>query len=111
MSCGTRAQSFRPGDPDGARLLRSSLLINYLPNGGLHTPVLRTTGDTNYSAACDSATLRQPALSPVLRLLWLRTPLPNLPARAPAADAFTEVLLSYFAAGYCELHLRVLHLR
>ncbi|MGI3198653.1 hypothetical protein ACRJ4W_08655 [Streptomyces sp. GLT-R25] len=30
--------------------------------------------------------------------------------RAPAADAFTEVLLSYFAAGYCDLHLRVLRL-
>lgn len=29
MSCGTRGQEFRPGDPDGARLLRSSLLINY----------------------------------------------------------------------------------
>jgi hypothetical protein len=25
MSCGTRTQDFRPGDPDGARLLRSSL--------------------------------------------------------------------------------------
>jgi len=25
MSCGTRAQDVRPGDPDGARLLRSSL--------------------------------------------------------------------------------------
>ncbi|EFL16141.1 conserved hypothetical protein [Streptomyces sp. C] len=40
--------------------------------------------------ACDSATLRQPAPLPVLRLLWLGTPLPNFPVRAPAADAFTE---------------------
>ena len=39
--------------------------------------------------------------SPVLRLLWLGTPLPNLPVRAPAADAFTEVLLTDFTAGYC----------
>jgi hypothetical protein len=31
MSCGTRVQDFRPGDPDGARLLRSSLLISYSP--------------------------------------------------------------------------------
>lgn len=31
MSCGTRAQHFLPGDPDGARLLRSSLLVNYSP--------------------------------------------------------------------------------
>ena len=60
------------------------------------------------SVACDSATLRQPAPSPVLRLLWLRTPLPNLPVRASAADAFTEVLLTDFTAGYCELRLRVL---
>ncbi len=29
MSCGTRGQDFCPGDPDGARLLRSSLLSNY----------------------------------------------------------------------------------
>ncbi|AWZ08633.1 hypothetical protein DRB96_35420 [Streptomyces sp. ICC1] len=40
-----------------------------------------------------SATLRQPAPSPFLQLLWLGTPLPNFPMRAPAADAFTEVLL------------------
>ena len=71
----------------------------------------------NYSPNCvllvafDSTTLRQPAPSPVLHLLWLRTPLPNFPVRAPAADAFTEVLLTDFTAGYCELHLRVLHLR
>ncbi|MCF4141096.1 hypothetical protein L1856_36195 [Streptomyces sp. Tue 6430] len=55
--------------------------------------------------ASNSATLRQPAPSPVLRLLWLGTPLPNIPMRAPAADAFTEVLLTDFAAGYCELSL------
>ncbi|MFE9868808.1 hypothetical protein ACFYPZ_40345, partial [Streptomyces sp. NPDC005506] len=45
------------------------------------------------------------------RLLWLRTPLPNLPVRASAADAFTEVLLTDFTAGYCALHLLVLPLR
>ncbi|MFD9429213.1 hypothetical protein ACFWCW_42775, partial [Streptomyces sp. NPDC060054] len=54
------------------------------------TALLRTAGDANCSVACDSATLRQPAPSPVLRLLWLGTPLPNLPVRTPAADAFTE---------------------
>lgn len=32
MSCGTRVQDFHPGDPDGAWLLRSSLLINYSEN-------------------------------------------------------------------------------
>ncbi|EFD66173.1 conserved hypothetical protein [Streptomyces lividans TK24] len=31
----------------------------------------------------------------------LEPPLPNLPARASAADAFTEVPLTDFAAGYC----------
>jgi hypothetical protein len=70
--------------------------------------LLRTAGDATCSVACHSATLRQPAPSPVLRLLWLRTPLPNLPVRASAADAFTEVLLTDCTAGYCELHLRVL---
>jgi hypothetical protein len=89
-------------------------VINYLPNGGLRTAgtaLLRTAGDANCSVACDSTTLRQPAPSPVVHLLWLRTPLPNFPVRAPAADAFTEVLLTDFTAGNCELHLRVLHLR
>ena len=37
-----------------------------------------------------SVTLRQPAPPPYVRLLWVGTPLPNLPVRAPAADAFTE---------------------
>ncbi|MBB4885886.1 hypothetical protein [Streptomyces netropsis] len=55
--------------------------------------------------ASNSATLRQPAPSPVLHLLRLGTPLPNCPMRASAADAFTEVLLTDFTAGYCELHL------
>jgi hypothetical protein len=106
MSCGTRVQDVGPGDPDGARLLRSSLWDQLLTSG-----VLRTAGDTNRSAACDSTALRQPAPSPVLRLPWLGTPLPNLPVRASAADAFTEVLLTYFTAGSCELHLQVLPLR
>jgi len=69
------------------------------------------SGTANCSVARESATLRQPAPLPVLRLLWLRTPLPNFPVRASAADTFTEVLLTDFTAGYCELHLRVLHLR
>jgi hypothetical protein len=88
MSCGTRAQDFRPGDPDGAC---SSVLpseISHLRNGTAY-----------YMAACDSAALRQPALSPVLRLLWLKTPLPNFPVRASAADAITGVLLTDFAAA------------
>jgi hypothetical protein len=47
--------------------------------------------------ACASATLRQPAPSPVLP--WPGTPLPNFPVRASAADAFTGVLLTDFAAA------------
>jgi hypothetical protein len=72
MSCGTQAQDFRPGDPDGAWLLRSSLWI------------------ITYLAVLPPA--RQPALSPVLRMPWRRPLLPNFPERAPAADAFTGVL-------------------
>ena len=101
MSCGTRAPDFRPGDPDGAWLLRSSLWDQSLTYCGYCCSAY-------CSVACDSATLRQPAPSPVLRLLWRRTPLPNFPVRAPAADAFTEVLLTDFTAGYCQLHLLVL---
>lgn len=106
MSCGTRAQT-------SARAILMAPGSSVLPSGINHLPsgVLRTAGDANYLVACDSATLRQPAPSPVLRLLWLRTPLPNLPVRASAADAFTEVLLTDFTAGYCDLHLRVLPLR
>lgn len=81
----------RPGDPDGAG---SSVLPSgrSLTKPALHCdvpvlpillvlqlPVLRT------AVAMESATPRQPAPSPVLRLLWLGTPLPNLPVRAPAA--------------------------
>ncbi len=108
MSCGTRAQH-------SARAILmalgpSVLSLWDLPTAG--TALLRTAGDATCSVTCDSVTLRQPAPSPVLRLLlWLRTPLPNLPVRAPAADAFTEVPLTDFTAGYHKLHLRVVPLR
>ncbi|MDQ0935213.1 hypothetical protein QFZ49_005184 [Streptomyces turgidiscabies] len=103
MSCGTRTQ-------------QAARAILMAPNSSVHslnagTAPLRTAGDATCSVACHSATLRQPAPSPVLHLLWLRTPLPNLPVRASAADAFTEVPLTDCTAGYCELHLRVLPLQ
>ena len=89
-----------PGLSDSARAILmvcrssvSSLLINYLP---IENCVLLV--------AWTSATLRQPAPSPILRLPWLGTPLPNLPARAPAADAFTEEPLNRTAPT--ELPLR-----
>jgi hypothetical protein len=102
-----------PGFNASARAILMALGSSVLPSGINHLPterVLRTAGETNcnYSVACHSATLRQPAPSPVLRLLWLGTPLPNLPVRAPAADAFTEVPLTDLTAGYRELHLREL---
>lgn len=93
MSCGTRAQT-------SARAILMALGSSVLPSEINCLP----TGDAYLSVACDSATLRQPAPSPVLRLLRLGTPLPNFPVRASAADAFTEVLLTDFTAGYCELH-------
>ena len=88
MSCGTRAQT-------SAR----AILMARVPPFFLGDQLPTTAGDANRSVACDSATLRQPAPSPVLRLLRLGTPLPNLPVRASAADAFTEVLLIDFTAG------------
>jgi hypothetical protein len=61
--------------------------------------LLRMVRPTDVACASTTVTLRQPAPSPVLRLLWLGTPLPDLPVRAPAADAFTEVPLTHFTAG------------
>lgn len=81
MSCGTRAQ-------------HSARAILMAPGSSVPSLWIRSLAYCWYcSVACHSATLRQPAPSPVLRLLWLRTPLPDIPVRAPAADAFTEVLL------------------
>lgn len=87
----------RPGDPDGAWLLRFFPLgVNHLPTAG--TALLRTAGDANCLVACCSATLRQPAPSPVLRLLWLRTPLPNSrcarpqPTPSPGCCSLTSLL-------------------
>ena len=84
MSCGTRALGLRPGDPDGAWLLRPSLWYQSL---------------TAYCvAACGSAALRR--LARRLFFSWPGTPLPNFPGRASAADAFTGALLTYFAAAW-----------
>ncbi len=81
-------------------------LANHLPSGyctaycwSCELPVPRT------AAALDSAALRQPAPSPVLHLPWLGTPLPNFPARAPAADAFTGEPLKNRTAGTAVLLL------
>jgi hypothetical protein len=65
-------------DPLLVRAILMALGSSVLPSDlSLAEPVLLV--------ACKSATFRQPAPSPVLHLLWLGTPLPNLPVRAPAA--------------------------
>ncbi|MFF4299716.1 hypothetical protein ACFY0N_39470, partial [Streptomyces vinaceus] len=81
-----------PGSDIYARaILMASQLLRSSSDDQLSTcrelPVLRTS---SLLVAWPSATLRQPAPSPILHLLWLRTPLPNFPVRAPAAGAFTE---------------------
>ncbi|GHE56599.1 hypothetical protein GCM10017778_46070 [Streptomyces vinaceus] len=93
MSCGTRTQN-------SARAILMALGSSVLPSGS----ITYQTGTANCCYCFSywwplSAPLRQPAPSPILHPLWLRTPLPNLPVRAPAADAFTEVLLTDITAG------------
>lgn len=110
MSCGTRAQDFRPGDPDG---VNSSVLPRWYRSseGGLRTAgtaALRTAVDATCSVACESATPRRPAPSPVLRLLWLGTPPPNLPGARVRSRRLHRGAAHCCTAGYCELHLRVL---
>ena len=88
MSCGTRAQGFRPGDPDGAWLLRSSLWDQSLTKRVLHTA-------------------RWPAVAPpfgsqpvaVPRLLWLRTRCRASRCARPQPTPVTGVLLTDFAAA------------
>jgi hypothetical protein len=84
-----------PGLKTSARAILTVPGSSVLPSEISHLP----SGTAYYTAACGSAALRQPAPSPVLRLLWLRAPLANFPVRASAADAFTGVLLPNFAAA------------
>jgi hypothetical protein len=106
-----------PGFKASARAILMALGSSVLPSGINHL----LSGDCVllvllYCVLLVMRTTQWPATAPlfgsqpVLRLLWLGTPLPNFPVRASAADAFTEVLLTDFTAGYCELHLPVLPL-
>jgi len=81
-------------EPPGARA-RS----RRLHRGTAHSTSL--LDPANCSVACDSAT--SSAASPVSLPTPTRvgTPLPNLPVRASAADAFTEVLPLNFTAATC----------
>jgi hypothetical protein len=65
MSCGTRALKSRPGDPDGALLLRSSLFNRSLPNFPVRAPAAGTFTEmllTNVAAA-RSSSLAGPVVS------------------------------------------------
>ena len=73
-----------PGLRTSARAILTVPGSSVLPSEISHLP----SGTAYYTAACGSAALQQPAPSPVLRWLWLRTSLPNFPVRASAADAF-----------------------
>jgi hypothetical protein len=84
-----------PGLRTSARAILTVSGSSVLPSEISHLP----SGTAYDRAACGSAALRQPAPSPVLRWLWPRTSLPNFPGRASAADAFTGVLLTDFAAA------------
>lgn len=70
--------------------------------------LLRTAGDATCSVACHSATLRQPAPLPVLRLLWLRTHCRTSrcarpqPTPSPRYCLLTALLgTANFTCGYC----------
>jgi hypothetical protein len=118
-SCGTRAQSCHPGDPDGAQLLRSSLCADCLPTG---TDVLRTACTTGYCVlpvllgtayclyywwceqlvASESATLSGSRPRRPFFLLWLRNhtaePLgtrARSPTPSPRDNQPTAALLRY----------------
>jgi hypothetical protein len=103
-----------PGLKTSARAILMALGPSVLPSGinCSSSGVLRTAlllVVRTAQVACGSATLRRPAPSPVLRLLWLGTPLPNIPVRAPAADAFTEVLLTPSLLGTADFTYRYCH--
>lgn len=85
MSCGTRVQDFRPGDPDGAGLLRSSLLINYSPAGTAYHWSCEL-----FTAAPDHCGPPGAVVSPVtvLQPLWLRNS-----TTAPSCELQLLVLL------------------
>ena len=93
MSCGTRVLCSARAILMAVNSSVSSLWMNYLPDRDLRTADTANCCYCELLVASKSTTLRQPAPSPVLHLLWLGTPLPNLSARAPAADAFAEELL------------------
>jgi hypothetical protein len=103
-SCGTRAQSCHPGDPDGAQLLRSSLCADCLPTG---TDVLRTACTTGYCVLPVLLVVRTAGGLRKRHSVRQSTPSPLLPALAqephcrtprharPQPDAFTERQSTY----------------
>jgi hypothetical protein len=85
MSCGTRAQQFRPGDPDGVRLLRSSSGESLAHTGYcvLLVPlVMRTAGDLSKRHPSAASPVARPASA----LAW------NPTAEPPGARARSQRL-------------------
>ncbi|SCE36406.1 hypothetical protein GA0115240_154718 [Streptomyces sp. DvalAA-14] len=87
-----------PGLKTSARAILMARSPPFFPLRAITCPtghaLPRTAGDANYWWPAPAPLFGQSAPSPVLHLLRLRIPLPNLPVRAPAAGAFTEVLLA-----------------
>jgi hypothetical protein len=125
MSCGARAHTSARAIPMALPLLRC-FLGNHLAYCGsigccvlpvllyrllrAATALLRTAGGAYCSVACDSTTLRQPAPIACPTYCLGLEPRCRTSRRASAADAFTEVPLTYSTAllptanctcGYC----------
>jgi len=90
-----------PGLKTSARAILMAPGSSVLPSGINHLPsgYCVLLGTASYPVARGSARASAASPPPVLRLLWLRTPLPNFLVRASAADAFTGVLLTACAAA------------
>jgi hypothetical protein len=115
MSCGTRAPHVRPGDPDGARPLRSSL-NEQLPcqTGYFELQVLPTaTAQRPGTAPLSGSQPRRPScicsgLEPHCRTSRRARPQPT---PSPRYRSLTSLLDTATALALAYLHLRVLHLR
>jgi hypothetical protein len=99
-------EDFRPGDPDGAWLLRSSLGDQLLTKRGHCVLLVMRTDQWPVTAP-----LRQPVRRPFMRLLWLRTAaeLPDARVRSPTPSSRCCSLTSLLSTANCIV--RILPLR
>ena len=102
MSCGTRVQDVGPGDPDGARLLRSSLWDQLLTRGVL---LLRSCSRRPLITA--GHPVRSPAASPSCNRSGFATPPPHRPANCTCMYCSARQFVS--AGPYCLSRLRQNH--